>query len=138
MLFTTDRWDRECMHTEDFSDCRSGVLTAARRQRAKSGTPSSGEDRRGSRAAWLTLGGLGDDEEGAGMRVSAAGSSRTDIDGDKELEAPQRPRKLRPPIFGEDDEGSALVPFPVLVRSEERRVGKECASMCRSRWSPYH
>ena len=26
----------------------------------------------------------------------------------------------------------------VRVRSEERRVGKECASMCRSRWSPYH
>ena len=25
-----------------------------------------------------------------------------------------------------------------LSRSEERRVGKECASMCRSRWSPYH
>ena len=25
-----------------------------------------------------------------------------------------------------------------FVRSEERRVGKECASMCRSRWSPYH
>ena len=25
-----------------------------------------------------------------------------------------------------------------LFRSEERRVGKECASMCRSRWSPYH
>ena len=24
------------------------------------------------------------------------------------------------------------------TRSEERRVGKECASMCRSRWSPYH
>ena len=24
------------------------------------------------------------------------------------------------------------------MRSEERRVGKECASMCRSRWSPYH
>src|SRR3546814_12100900 len=23
-------------------------------------------------------------------------------------------------------------------RSEERRVGKECASTCRSRWSPYH
>ena len=26
----------------------------------------------------------------------------------------------------------------LLERSEERRVGKECASMCRSRWSPYH
>ena len=25
-----------------------------------------------------------------------------------------------------------------VARSEERRVGKECASMCRSRWSPYH
>ena len=26
----------------------------------------------------------------------------------------------------------------LLQRSEERRVGKECAPMCRSRWSPYH
>src|SRR3546814_17446551 len=25
-----------------------------------------------------------------------------------------------------------------LKRSEERRVGKECVSTCRSRWSPYH
>src|SRR3546814_20048724 len=25
-----------------------------------------------------------------------------------------------------------------LIRSEERRVGKECVSTCRSRWSPYH
>src|SRR3546814_4130378 len=25
-----------------------------------------------------------------------------------------------------------------FVRSEERRVGKECVSTCRSRWSPYH
>src|SRR3546814_15482191 len=24
------------------------------------------------------------------------------------------------------------------TRSEERRVGKECVSPCRSRWSPYH
>ena len=26
----------------------------------------------------------------------------------------------------------------VLSRSEERRVGKECTSWCRSRWAPYH
>ena len=26
----------------------------------------------------------------------------------------------------------------VARRSEERRVGKECTSVCRSRWSPYH
>src|SRR3546814_19657781 len=24
------------------------------------------------------------------------------------------------------------------IRSEERRVGKECVSKCRSRWAPYH
>src|SRR3546814_11886381 len=25
-----------------------------------------------------------------------------------------------------------------IARSDERRVGKECVSTCRSRWSPYH
>ena len=25
-----------------------------------------------------------------------------------------------------------------VIRSEERRVGKECVCQCRSRWSPYH
>src|SRR3546814_11620028 len=30
-------------------------------------------------------------------------------------------------------------PFTLMFpRSEERRVGKECVSTCRSRWSPYH
>src|SRR3546814_6513102 len=28
--------------------------------------------------------------------------------------------------------------FLLVDRSEERRVGKECVSTCRSRWSPYH
>src|SRR3546814_15493636 len=27
---------------------------------------------------------------------------------------------------------------PPLTRSEERRVGKECVSTCRSRWAPYN
>src|SRR3546814_12277447 len=31
-----------------------------------------------------------------------------------------------------------VVPSVVSTRSEERRVGKECVSTCRSRWSPYH
>ena len=37
--------------------------------------------------------------------------------------------------------GSVPTTFPnptVVQRSEERRVGKECVSLCRSRWSPYH
>src|SRR3546814_14492945 len=31
-----------------------------------------------------------------------------------------------------------LTPACCVTRSEERRVGKECVSTCRSRWSPYH
>src|SRR3546814_18506023 len=34
------------------------------------------------------------------------------------------------------DDHDALRRLP--ERSEERRVGKECVSTCRSRWSPYH
>src|SRR3546814_12041112 len=31
------------------------------------------------------------------------------------------------------------LPFPRLsARTDERRVGKECVSTCRSRWAPYH
>src|SRR3546814_17511423 len=30
------------------------------------------------------------------------------------------------------------LPRCINERSEERRVGKECVSTCRSRWSPYH
>src|SRR3546814_2589747 len=51
------------------------------------------------------------------------------------------------------DSGSSISPSPrnahtwdaetslmlrLVRRSEERRVGKECVSTCRSRWSPYH
>src|SRR3546814_15347081 len=32
----------------------------------------------------------------------------------------------------------ALDDLVASIRSEERRVGKECVSTCRSRWSPYH
>ena len=31
-----------------------------------------------------------------------------------------------------------VIPDFTFVRSEERRVGKECRIGCRSRWSPYH
>src|SRR3546814_19169183 len=43
------------------------------------------------------------------------------------------------PVFWVQDRLSALVCLgAALTRSEERRVGKECVSTCRSRWSPYH
>src|SRR3546814_17766569 len=37
-----------------------------------------------------------------------------------------------------DLEGLAPCEGEPPARSEERRVGKECVSTCRSRWSPYH
>src|SRR3546814_5595548 len=51
---------------------------------------------------------------------------------------------LRDPKFvreGELERFDVVVanpPFSMSERSEERRVGKECVSTCRSRWSPYH
>src|SRR3546814_15057924 len=47
----------------------------------------------------------------------------------------------QPPSRGKGGEESPPVLFGKTgrsVRSEERRVGKECVSTCRSRWSPYH
>src|SRR3546814_8075283 len=39
-------------------------------------------------------------------------------------------------LAGQTDRGD--LPPRAGKRSEERRVGKECVSTCRSRWSPYH
>src|SRR3546814_8189226 len=51
-----------------------------------------------------------------------------------------RGRKLREDlllVLAEDDRDIDIGPL-IRGRSEERRVGKECVSTCRSRWSPYH
>src|SRR3546814_12109896 len=57
------------------------------------------------------------------------------------------PKNMSDPVVRRAD-GSWLYLLPSViddiamgishVRSEERRVGKECVSTCRSRWSPYH
>ena len=42
---------------------------------------------------------------------------------------------------GKDFSKTVSKKFPstrAKLRSEERRVGKECLRLCRSRWSPYH
>src|SRR3546814_4090988 len=41
-------------------------------------------------------------------------------------------------LFRREDEAIASTVLALDARSEERRVGKECVSTCRSRWSPYH
>ena len=40
--------------------------------------------------------------------------------------------------IGADALALAAIDIAVTGRSEERRVGKECGLLCRSRWSPYH
>src|SRR3546814_5945080 len=55
-------------------------------------------------------------------------------------------KKLRDNIMDEGNVvlGGSVQEFTDLIaddsakRSEERRVGKECVSTCRSRWSPFH
>src|SRR3546814_13984150 len=37
-----------------------------------------------------------------------------------------------------ENNGNEAIKIIYEHRSEERRVGKECVSTCRSRWSPYH
>src|SRR3546814_17699445 len=54
----------------------------------------------------------------------------------------QRPATVgmgRLPLMGHDPVLGHITRQNVAAkRSEERRVGKECVSTCRSRWSPYH
>src|SRR3546814_5880210 len=49
----------------------------------------------------------------------------------------QHPTNLPDPM-NRQDPMNLQVPRNLPARSEERRVGKECVSTCRSRWSPYH
>src|SRR3546814_19250961 len=45
------------------------------------------------------------------------------------------------PAFGWAFDADLVLPYILIgltFRSEERRVGKECVSTCRFRWSPYH
>src|SRR3546814_8809612 len=42
------------------------------------------------------------------------------------------------PFFSEGPWATYVAMNEQPDRSEERRVGKECVSTCRSRWSPYH
>src|SRR3546814_9504793 len=42
------------------------------------------------------------------------------------------------PVSFEPSIDYVVTKIPRFARSEERRVGKECVSTCRFRWSPYH
>src|SRR3546814_20992065 len=71
-----------------------------------------------------------DDTSGAAARKGAKG--RASKAAEEAAEAQAREAAAGKAARSADDEEVFLV-----VRSEERRVGKECGSTCRSRWSPY-
>ena len=73
-------------------------------------------------------------EEGAAD--SEAGSEEEEAV-DETIEIDQAPTRTTTSPADTTDESLKLA-AEIGARSEERRVGKECASMCRSRWSPYH
>src|SRR3546814_16428119 len=55
--------------------------------------------------------------------------------------SPTQPRQVLDEQLSDQIGGQlaeALIETSLTGRSEERRVGKECVSTCRSRWSPYH
>src|SRR3546814_2632266 len=81
------------------------------------------------------------------MRISDWSSDVCSSD----LRAPDRPRWRNLVLrFRSDPTGADMITDSIQrygsvtrflhwgMRSEERRVGKECVSTCRSRWSPYH
>src|SRR3546814_15888905 len=49
-------------------------------------------------------------------------------------------RRSKRSSWRQESRATAFLSFPrhARARSEERRVGKECVSTCRSRWSPIH
>src|SRR3546814_11037429 len=59
--------------------------------------------------------------------------------GPRILERVGRPLLAEQAIAHDECRDAAIgKPAADIVRSEERRVGKECVSTCRFRWSPYH
>src|SRR3546814_15402402 len=72
------------------------------------------------------LGRLAKADPGGGTRDTALGEQRVESDEQVQVDAAQI------------DVVDVHYRSDLFDRSEERRVGKECVSTCRSRWSPYH
>src|SRR3546814_8608730 len=122
------------MRISDWSaDVCSSDLDSGRLRRAELADESGADlvgDRLGLEGGCLLIEiGKADDEavvlrhrEHVGIRQALTDDPGGDAQGSLAQLGPARARRL----------------LDLLERSEERRVGKECVSTCRSRWSPYH
>src|SRR3546814_11494390 len=77
----------------------------------------------------------GDDIAGpVNPEIDTAGA---DGEGDQDSQGKQIELQPAPRLDADHDRRESQVDDARGPRSEERRVGKECVSTCRSRWSPY-
>ena len=74
---------------------------------------------------------------GAGLFATAAFAGGDEVPV-RMHELPDAAKTLVKKYFHDIEVVSATMEKGVAPRSEERRVGKECLRLCRSRWSPYH
>src|SRR3546814_5502526 len=72
---------------------------------------------------------------GVDILVNNAGSAATPID-PKDAGHHDNPTWIA--VYRQNTVSAVRLIHRLVPRSEERRVGKECVSTCRSRWSPYH
>src|SRR3546814_11696960 len=79
-------------------------------------------------------------EPGVHRRAVAVGAAHADLLGLLGVDVPAGRPVIQAVLLTRVDLAGIVVVGPVLgeARSEERRVGKECVSTCRSRWSPSH
>ena len=70
-------------------------------------------------------------------QVASTAVSGTNANGLPPATSPTGPA-TETPVIPANPTIPATPPASITRRSEERRVGKECVTQCRSRWSPYH
>src|SRR3546814_3093207 len=110
---------------------------AERRHRMRNGARAARHWRwnREHRTSCDSLRGLGKDDpllrEGGAHRADGTDSfGLPRLRSMRRSHPPLHSQSAGPRLFGKADPG--------VARSEERRVGKECVSTCKTRWSPYH
>ena len=73
------------------------------------------------------------EDDGVYMQIVRKGEGQTMVEMSKEFPDSTVSKQILCRYLEYDIEGG-----DTTSRSEERRVGKECLRLCRSRWSPYH
>src|SRR3546814_20290430 len=81
------------------------------------------------------------DPSGDGDAFAPYSPELHNLNSNRYLNAVNPIRRLSFSTFGNlslNDDVTLFTELMYTNRSEERRVGKECVSTCRSRWAPYH